>query len=202
MKTFSALAAAAVLVSTSVMAAPPTSPYYMNAPYVGAATVQAVGSCKIAKVYAEARWGEIIETATDNVMGEGLITKDGKLIAVVQSAFYLGGTTNTNTDKQRKTYFEDLSSFGAVSTAQALQDLSTGTNCVVDLLEAGPQTKGTYEKIPTTTAGKFNEKFTVIYGFNGAGNPVNSVAGAISTDAKRTFFGKITFTGQRTIVTP
>lgn len=203
MKIIPALAVAAALVSTQAMAADPTSPYHIVTPYVGSATVQAVGSCKISKVFAEARWGTVIDTVSSLPVGEGLITKDGKLIAIVQSAFYLGGQLNNVTQKQSAGYFEDLSSFGPVSTATALQDWSTNSTCVVDLLEAGQQTKSTYLKTPTTTAGKFIEKFTVLYPFSGAGNPAPpTVVGNITTEAKRVFVGKITFVGQRTLIVP
>jgi len=201
MKLIPSLAAAAVFVSSQAMATGFVLPYHIDAPYKGSAAVQLVGACSITKVYAEAQWGEI-KDSTDAVVGEGLITKDGVLVAVVEEAIRVGGHENGMnhddlTHKHRSVNFVDLSSD---LTAEALQALATGNNCTMLYLQTAHGARASYDRMPATKAGVlFNENVSVLYPFGGAFTWKSTTTGAVTTDAQRKFIGKITFNGKRTI---
>ncbi|MFO1347562.1 MAG: hypothetical protein U1F12_03125 [Pseudomonadales bacterium] len=202
MKTFPAfIATTAAFVSMQVAAASygidSSQPYYK-----GASTAQTVGSCTIYKSYSEAWWGQVKDPSGANI-GEGLIAKKGitgseyVLVALLQSTFYLGGQINNVSGKLRSVSFVDMSNAG---TASALQALATNPSCAIDWMQASPQARITYTKTPIKPA-VFTETFTLLYLFGGAGNPVSSTAGNLTTDTAKIFNGKINFVGKKPALT-
>lgn len=175
--------------------------------YKGASTAQTIGSCTIYKSYPEAWWGQVQDPSGTNV-GEGLIAKKGTtgseyvLVALLQSTVYLGGQHNSVSGKLRSVSFVDLSNTG---TANALRALATVTSpaCAIDWLQASPQARITYDKTPIKPA-VFTETFTLLYPFSGAGNPIPTTVGNLTTDTARKFSGKINFVGKKpaSTVTP